>query len=440
MRKRGLGCGTASRDHRDAGRQRRLEFEAARRMCQSLVTRRTERTLSRGDPARGLARVAAGVERRASRASRSSPSCACGTSYSAANSRGFTSGSTPVTSIRRAQPCASTSSPRSIRPRRRSARRSRRSSPAPSGCGRTQREPQEARAPTPAPASAARRRTCRRITGSASARAAPSAARSASPARRRRPGSAPSSSPVDPAEPAAADHARAERGELAAEQQRPRSAPAPARASPPTAASTAIERWNMRAIWRSVPPSRWTISIVSRLAAERAARRQQHRRRAGHAPAARPAPARAICSDAIAPNTGSSQPACASTRADGRDRGERARAVRRSRAGGDRPVQPRVDQRRDRHRVVGRRRPPRRRPATVRAARRAPRRARSAPATSSRFASSAQRDARPGARARPARPRRSARSARPRSRHCACRGQVAQREPRRRRRSRSARS
>ena len=33
---------------------------------------------------------------------------------------------------------------------------------------------------------------------------------------------------------------------------------------PPSAASMPSERWKMRAIWPSVPPSRWMISIVSR--------------------------------------------------------------------------------------------------------------------------------------------------------------------------------
>ena len=95
--------------------------------------------------------------------------------------------------------------------------------------------------------------------------------------------------------------------------------------SPPAAASIAMLRWKMRAICKSVPPSMWTTSIVSRwpLSAVRAASSTAAEVVAASSPTSASA---SQPSASTAPNTGSSQPAWASTRALGATLASRARS------------------------------------------------------------------------------------------------------------------
>ena len=189
-------------------------------------------------------------------------------------------------------------------------------------------------------------------------------------------GIAASSAQSTGAEPAARDHARAERGELPPEQERSR----PARASSPTTPPTSgVDRDRALEDARDLAVgAAEQVDDLDRLAvrAERAARREPHRRGAGRGEQHDQARPRAIAASAIASNTGASQPACASSRAEGTDAVSDARSCLEPPRG--RPArQPHVDQRRHRDRVLlghaaaGR--------ATARAALRARRRARGGP-------------------------------------------------------------
>ena len=95
---------------------------------------------------------------------------------------------------------------------------------------------------------------------------------------------------------------------------------------PPPAASIPVVLWNTRATWASAPPSRWTISIVSRLvpSAERTASSTAD----ASASASRATSAIAShCSSSIASSTGFSQRDWASTRAAGATLPARARSL-----------------------------------------------------------------------------------------------------------------
>ncbi len=377
---------------------------AARRMCQSEVTRRIERTSFSAihtAVSRALPRVSSAAKPSVTQHSISRAE----TSYSAANSRGLTSASTPVTSIRSDVPWRSSASPRGIRPPLPVGTTIASVFSAPAGCGSAianHRNPNTQATTTRANDAADH---SIRLSAASTVSRAVSIARTTAGDRDRR-----EQTPIDRAERAARDHARAEPGELAPEQhhrrqpERQADEPAEHRVEP----DRALEDPRDLGVGAAEQ-----MDDLDRLAvgAERAARRQPHRRRAGRReqhdqPRRKPLQRGDRVEHRLEP---------ARLRIEPRRRrrsGQRgAQLLEPPR--GDRAGQPHVDQRR----APGSR-PPRPRPAgraTARAARRARPRARGARRPRPRGCRAAAPPLRPAARVRRARLRRSARSARRRS-------------------------
>ena len=300
---RGTGCAaraaTAPRrgQHDVARAAARPSSSAARRMCQSLVTSRTERTLFVRTQLGRLARVGAGVERGKPSVTQQAISCGGHLVLGRELAR-LHLAVDPETSSRRAEPAPQHAEPAldppaaagqhddrvgRCRRRRAAAARSRttRSRAARSAASEAamrriiaMRLQHLAQAQQHGEPRGQHRQHHRRPAGPA-----PAAASRARPARRR--STMPAPSPAN----------------RRAEQQDRPPAPAPGPTAPPPAASSPIERWKMRAIWRVGAAEQ--VDDLDRLAvrAERAARRQQHRRRAASPRAARSAPIASHCSE-----------------------------------------------------------------------------------------------------------------------------------------------
>ena len=186
-----------------------------------------------------------------------------------------------------------------------------------------------------------------------------------------------------------------------------------------------IERWKMRAIWPSVPPSRWMISIVSRFEPS-ALRAASHTAAALVAASSTISPTASHCSERTASNTGASQPAWASSRAEGTDGGQRgAQLLEPPRRWPARPAARRSAPAPGSHPPRPRRCWPSHGSSSASSSASGTRRT---SATSSRLRQQRRPRLRPGARARPARLRRSARSARRRSRPGRCSARLRKRE------------